>query len=101
MEVFIRIGRPQENSLVEERTAPEPDTPSSTTTPPSVTDVGSGESSTVASSVSGPLATNRRTNQVAVTGGKGAFTQWAHGEFMVSYEAICPPNTHWAHAEYF
>ena len=35
------------------------------------------------------------------TGGKGAFTQWVHGEFMVSSEAICPPNTHWAHAEYF
>ena len=37
----------------------------------------------------------------ADTGGKGAFTQWVHGEFMVSSEAICPPNTHWAHAEYF
>ena len=35
------------------------------------------------------------------TGGEGAFTQWVHGEFMVSSEAICPPNTHWAHAEYF
>ena len=66
MEVFIRIGRPQENSPVEGRTVLEPDAPSSTTTPPSVTDVGSGESSTAASSVTGPLATNRRTNQVAV-----------------------------------
>ena len=66
MAVFIRIRRPQENSPVEERTVPEPDAPSSTTTPPSVTDVGSGESSTVALSVSGPQATNRRTNQVAV-----------------------------------
>ena len=35
------------------------------------------------------------------TGGEGAFTQWVHGEFMVSSEVICPPNTHWAHAEYF
>ena len=66
MEVFIRIGHPQENSLVEERTVPEPDAPSSITTPPSVTDAGSGESLTAASSVTGPLATNRRTNQVAV-----------------------------------
>ena len=66
MEVFIRIGRPQENFLVEEHTAQESDAPSSTTTLPSVTDVGSGESSTAASSVTGPLATNRRTNQVAV-----------------------------------
>ena len=66
MEVFIHIARQQENSLVEERTVPEPDVPSSTTTPQSVTDVGSGESSTAASSVSGPLATNPRTNQVAV-----------------------------------
>ena len=35
------------------------------------------------------------------TGGEGAFTQWVHDEFMVSSEAICPPNTHWVHAEYF
>ena len=66
MEVFIHTGHPQENSLVEERTAPGPDAPSSTTTPPSVTDVGSAESSTAASSVTDPLATNPRTNQVAV-----------------------------------
>ena len=35
------------------------------------------------------------------TGGEGAFTQWVHGEFIVISEAICPPNTHWVHAEYF
>ena len=35
------------------------------------------------------------------TGGEGAFTQWVHDEFMVSSEAICPPNTHWVHAGYF
>ena len=66
MEVFIRIGRPQENLLVEERTVPGPDAQSSTTTPPPVMDVGSGESLTAASSVTDPLATNQRTNQVAV-----------------------------------
>ena len=35
-----------------------------------------------------------------LTGGEGEFTQWVHGEFMVSSEAICLPDTHWAHAEY-
>ena len=41
-------------------------------------------------------------NNVKVdTGGEGAFIQWLHGEFMVSSEAICLPNIHWAHAEYF
>ena len=38
---------------------------------------------------------------MADTGGEGALTQWVHGEFMVSSEAIHPSNTHWAHAEYF
>ena len=36
-----------------------------------------------------------------VTGGKGAFTQQAHGEFIVSSETKCPPNTQQAHGEYF
>ena len=35
------------------------------------------------------------------TGGKGAFTQQAHGEFIVSSETKCPPNTQQAHGEYF
>ena len=35
------------------------------------------------------------------TGGKGAFTQQAHGEFIVSSETKCPPNTQQAHVEYF
>ena len=35
------------------------------------------------------------------TGGKEAFTQWVHGEFIVISEAICPLNTHWVHAEFF
>ena len=30
---------------------------------------------------------------LAYTGGKGAFTQQAHGEFIVSSETKCPPNT--------
>ena len=37
----------------------------------------------------------------SVTGGKGAFTQQAHGEFIVSSETKCPPNTQQAHGEYF
>jgi hypothetical protein len=35
------------------------------------------------------------------TGGKGAFTQWVHCEFIVSSETICPANTQWVCAEYF
>ena len=35
------------------------------------------------------------------TGGKGVFTQQAHGEFIVSSETICPPITHQAHGGYF
>ena len=35
------------------------------------------------------------------TGGKDAFTQQAHGEFIVSSETKCPPNTQQAHGEYF
>ena len=35
------------------------------------------------------------------TGGKSAFTQQAHGEFIVSSETKCPPNTQQAHGEYF
>ena len=33
------------------------------------------------------------------TGGKGAFTQWAHCEFIVGFETIRPANTHWANCE--
>ena len=66
MEVFIRIGRLQENllgpALTEQVLGDQP----STTTPPSSTDVGSGESSTAISSVTNLPATNPRTNQVAV-----------------------------------
>ena len=41
-------------------------------------------------------------NSVAInTGGKSAFTQQAHGEFIVSSETKCPPNTQQAHGEYF
>ena len=36
-----------------------------------------------------------------ITGGKGAFTQQAHGEFIVRPEKKCPPNTQQAHGEYF
>ena len=32
--------------------------------------------------------------------GKGALTQQAHGEFIVSSETICLPNTQWVHGEY-
>ena len=35
------------------------------------------------------------------TGGKGVITQWVHGEFIVSFETICPVNTHQVSAEYF
>ena len=35
------------------------------------------------------------------TGGKGALTQQAHGEFIVSSETICLPNTQQVHGEYF
>ena len=35
------------------------------------------------------------------TGGKGILTQQAHGEFIVSSETICLPNTQWVHGEYF
>jgi hypothetical protein len=34
-------------------------------------------------------------------GGKGVFTQWAHVEFIVSSETICPANTPQVHVEYF
>ena len=34
-------------------------------------------------------------------GGKGALTQQAHGEFIVSSETICLPNTQRVHGEYF
>ena len=36
-----------------------------------------------------------------VTGGKGVLTQQAHGEFIVSSETICLPNTQQVHGEYF
>ena len=36
-----------------------------------------------------------------LTGGKGVFTQQAHGEFIVSSETKCPPNTQQAHGEHF
>ena len=35
------------------------------------------------------------------TGGKGALTQQAHGEFIVSSETIHLPNTQQVHGEYF
>ena len=35
------------------------------------------------------------------TGGKSAFTQQAHGEFIVSSETKFPPNTQQAHGVYF
>ena len=35
------------------------------------------------------------------TGGKGAFTQWAHCEFIVGFETIRPANTHWANYGFF
>ena len=66
MEVFIRTGRPQENLLGQALTEQVLGGPSSTTTPPFSTDVGSGESSTAISSVTDLPATNPRTNQVAV-----------------------------------
>ena len=44
-----------------------------------------------------PFATSCTAN----TGGKGALTQQAHGEFIVSSETICLPNTQWVHGEYF
>ena len=37
----------------------------------------------------------------AITGGKGVLTQQAHGEFIVSSETICLPNTQWVLGEYF
>ena len=33
--------------------------------------------------------------------GKGVITQWVHGEFIVSFETICPANTHQVCVEYF
>ena len=39
--------------------------------------------------------------QSGATGGKGAFTQWAHCEFIVGFETICPANTHWANYGFF
>ena len=35
------------------------------------------------------------------TGGKGSFTQWVHGGFIVGSETICLPNIHWVQGEYF
>ena len=43
----------------------------------------------------------RAGSRSALTGGKGALTQQAHGEFVVSSEAICLPNTQWVLGEYF
>ena len=40
-------------------------------------------------------------NQEPFTGGKGALTQHAHGEFIVSSETIRLPNTQQVHGEYF
>ena len=35
------------------------------------------------------------------TGGEHPFTQWVHGEFIMSTEAKCPTLTHQAHCSYF
>jgi hypothetical protein len=40
-------------------------------------------------------------DRVELTGGKGLFTQWAHVEFIVSSETICPANTPQVHGVYF
>ena len=42
----------------------------------------------------------RRRELDQCTGGKGSFTQWVHGEFIVGSETICPPNIHWVQGEY-
>ena len=47
---------------------------------------------------SDPINTPRNT---LVTEGKGIITQWVHGEFIVSFETICPVNTHQVCVEYF
>ena len=51
--------------------------------------------------VSAILVTPGEGYHVQSTGGKGVFTWWAHGEFIVSSETIHPPITHQAHAGYF
>ena len=43
----------------------------------------------------------RLSHQVENTGGKGAFTQWAHCEFIVGFETICLANTHQANGGFF
>src|ERR1700759_2724348 len=37
----------------------------------------------------------------ALTGGKGCFTQWGNGEFIVITEAIHPHFTQWVNYDYF
>ena len=36
-----------------------------------------------------------------ITGGEGSFTQWAHCEFIVSFEAIRPVITQQVCGEFF
>ena len=48
-----------------------------------------------------PQRANHHDQYIPYTGGKGVFTQQAHGEFIVSSETICPPITHQAHGGYF
>src|ERR1700753_1652558 len=39
--------------------------------------------------------------ELGITGGKGCFTQWGNGEFIVITEAIHPHFTQWGNYDYF
>src|SRR6201995_2814553 len=43
----------------------------------------------------------RSARHAAYTGGKGCFTQWGNGEFIVITEAIHPHFTQWVNYDYF
>src|ERR1700753_838651 len=40
-------------------------------------------------------------SKITFTGGKGCFTQWVNGEFIVITEAIHPHFTQWVNYDYF
>ena len=69
----------------------------------SVAEAGRGTASEAASEGPAPEseAGTETRSEAGVTGGKGSFTQWVHGEFIVGSETICPLNIHWVQGEYF
>ena len=55
----------------------------------------------LASFLSNPSPNHQRTISHVFSLGQGALTQQAHGEFMVSSETKCLPNTQQVHGRYF